>query len=106
MKDFEMSQEQLDKLMAACKPVMMIALNCGQPASPQANANAAWQSLGQEMGFDHMTVSPNGKGPRFFSAYPTESVCKGENCTAVKGIGHSPECIAAHDAIYEKIRGE
>lgn len=72
MKDFEMKQEQLDTLMNACKPVVMIALQCGQPSSPQENANRAWQALGKEMGFDHMTVSPNGKGDRFFSAEPVQ----------------------------------
>ena len=70
MKDFEMTQDQLASLMAACKPVAMIALNCGTPSSPQENANAAWATLGREMGFDHMTVRPNGKGDRFFSADP------------------------------------
>ena len=65
---FEMTQEQLDTLLEACKPVMMIALQCGNPGSPQGNANDAWCSLGKEMGFDGMTVQPDGKGNRFFSA--------------------------------------
>lgn len=68
MKSFEMSQEQLGKLMEACKPVPAIMLQCPSPASPQENANSAWEALGEEMGFDHMTVSPNGKGDRFFNA--------------------------------------
>jgi hypothetical protein len=29
--------------------------------------------------------------------------CKGPNCLAVNGIGHSPECQAAHDGIAETI---
>ena len=70
MKDFEMTQEQLDKILEACKPVRMIALQCGMPKSPQENANAAWQSLGEDMEFDYLTVKPNGKGDRFFSAEP------------------------------------
>ncbi len=70
MKDYEMTQTQLDKLLDACKPVMMIALQCGTPASPQENANNAWKALGDEMGFDHLTVEPNGKGDRFFTAEP------------------------------------
>ena len=107
IKEFEMSQEQLDQLKAACKPVPMIALNCGTPSSPQANANAAWKRLGDEMGFDHMTVEPNGKGQRFFSAQEVNynpQHCVGENCKAINGIGHSVECEAAHEAIYAKIR--
>lgn len=72
MKDFEMTQVQLDKIMNACKPVPMIALQCGTPRSPQENANDAWENLGKVLGFKHMTVRPNGKGDRFFSAEPVE----------------------------------
>jgi hypothetical protein len=71
MKDFEMTQAQLDTIMTACKPVPLIALQCGMPSSPQENANSAWKRLGEEMGFNHMTVTPNGKGERFFSAQET-----------------------------------
>lgn len=67
-KDFEMTQEQFDIILAACKPVPLIAINCGMPRSPQQNANAAWERLGKEMGFDSKTVKPIGKGDRFFSA--------------------------------------
>jgi len=31
------------------------------------------------------------------------STCKGENCNAVGGVGHSKECIEEHDAIYNNI---
>ena len=74
-KDFEMTQEDLDALLSAMKPVPMIALQCGTPRSRQENANAAWARLGEKMGFDPMTVTPNGKGDRFFSAVATP--CKG-----------------------------
>jgi hypothetical protein len=68
-KEYEMTQEQLDKLLDACKPVPMIMLQCGTPSSPQENANRAWKRLGEEMGFDYMTVLPfPAKGHRFFSA--------------------------------------
>jgi len=39
-------------------------------SSPQENANAAWRELGKRMGFDYLTVEPNGRGNRFFSAIP------------------------------------
>tara|TARA_R110000851_G_scaffold103662_1_gene220907 strand:+ start:47 stop:262 length:216 start_codon:yes stop_codon:yes gene_type:complete len=68
MKDFEMTQEQLDVLMDSMKAVPLIAINCGMTRSQQENGDAAWQRLGGEMGFKHMTVKPNGKGDRFFSA--------------------------------------
>ena len=67
MKKYEMTQEQLDKIMKASEPTLMIALQCGPPISQQARANAAWESLGKEIGFDYMTVRPAG-GDRFFYA--------------------------------------
>jgi predicted TIM-barrel fold metal-dependent hydrolase len=69
---FEMTQEQLDKIMDACKPTPVMYLSGGQPMcrTPQENANSAWEKLGKEMGFDGMTVKPSGKGIRFFTADP------------------------------------
>ncbi len=68
-KEFEMTDEDLADLLAACKPVPMIALQCGAPSSGQERANAAWGELGKKMGFSHMTVQPvSGKGGKFFSA--------------------------------------
>jgi hypothetical protein len=67
-----MTQVQLDTLLGACQPVPMIALNCGPISSPQENANRAWQALGNELGFDHMTVAPTGEGDRFFTAESRE----------------------------------
>jgi len=75
-KDYEMTEADLTKIMDASKPVPMIALQCGTPRSPQENANAAWKELGESMGFDHMTVSPTGKGDRFFSAEEVEKVAE------------------------------
>jgi hypothetical protein len=74
-KDYEMTAEDLQTLLKAMRPVPMIALQCGTPRSVQENANAAWARLGKIMGFDPMTVAPNGKGDRFFSAEALP--CKG-----------------------------
>jgi hypothetical protein len=98
MKNFEMTPEQLNTLMTACKPVAAIALQCGTPSTPQENANRAWQALGDEMGFDHMTVTPNCKGDRFFSANEVEKKCEGidlgdgnfSGCD--QSAGDCPEC--------------
>ena len=80
-KEYEMTQEDFDRLLNACKPVPMIALQCGTPRSPQENANDAWQELGSRMGFDYMTVQPSSSGNRFFSAVPNaehERLAKGD----------------------------
>ena len=77
MKDFEMTQVQLDVLMDAIKPAPLIALNSGLGMSQQQRANFAWERLGNELGFEHMTVQPNGKGNRFFKAKEKPVECKG-----------------------------
>ena len=49
---YEMTQEDLDTIMNACKrtPCMMIGGSTGP--SPQENANNAWASLGKKMGLN------------------------------------------------------
>lgn len=69
-REYEMNIDQYEKLIDACKPVPMIALNCGYVGSVQERANQAWKRLGDEMGFDWTTVTPNGRGVRSFSAVP------------------------------------
>ena len=67
-KEYEMTQAQLDRILDACKPVPYMVFGGVEPRSPQENANDAWRALGEEIGFDHMSVRPNGKGDRFFTA--------------------------------------
>jgi hypothetical protein len=70
-KEFEMTQEDLNQILAACKPVRYMVFGGYEPKSPQENANDAWRSLGKKMGFDYMTVQPiTDKGQRFFTAEP------------------------------------
>lgn len=64
---FTMTDEQLEKLLDACKPVRCMMIGGVVPSSPQENANRAWKELGLEMGFDYMTVRP-GKDQKTFSA--------------------------------------
>ena len=71
--EYEMTQEDLNEILKACRSVPLIALQCGMPRSPQENANEAWNLLGAKMGFNHMTVKPSGKGDRFFLAEPKVS---------------------------------
>jgi len=68
-----MTEEDMQTLLDAMKPVPMIMLQCGTPPSQQENANRAWANLGRKMGFDGDTVQPvRGKGSRFFTAVPSE----------------------------------
>lgn len=55
-KEFEMTQAQLDTLLDAMCPVPYIIVGGHAPESLQSRANAAWRTLGNEMGFDGDTV--------------------------------------------------
>lgn len=68
-KEYELTTEQYEKLIEACRPVPMIMLQCGEPPSQQEKANRAWCALGDELGFNGMSVGKAvGKGLRFFTA--------------------------------------
>jgi predicted TIM-barrel fold metal-dependent hydrolase len=69
-KIFEMSEAQLAALYEAIKPAPAMFLSGGQPMfrSQQERANDAWAALGKELGFDPMSVHPDGRGDRFFTA--------------------------------------
>ena len=68
IKEYEMTQEDLEKILDASKPVPLIMIHLGMPATPQERTNDAWRELGGRMGFDYMTVLPTGKGDKFFTA--------------------------------------
>ncbi len=65
---FKMTEEQLAKLREACRPVPMIALQCGTPPSPQVSANDAWKALAVELGFKWDSVEPDGPDSHCFTA--------------------------------------
>jgi hypothetical protein len=68
---YTMTPEQHRKLLEACQPIPLVALQCGMPTSPQERANTAWQALGDEIGFKHMTVrSVYGQPDTVFDAEP------------------------------------
>ncbi len=68
-KEFELTDEQLQKLLDASRSVPYLVVGGTSPSSPQENANHAWSILGDEMGFDSMTVEPvRSKGNKFFTA--------------------------------------
>lgn len=67
--EFEMSEEDLAKILDAGKPVPYMVFGGREPRSPQENANDAWADLGARMGFEPFSVEPApGKGMRFFLA--------------------------------------
>jgi len=70
-REYEMTQDDLDVLLAAAKPSPLIMMQCGLAPTPQECANAAWDALGHKMGFVGSTVlAIPGKSNRFFTAEP------------------------------------
>jgi len=67
-KQFTMTEKQQEKILEACKPVPYMVFGGRGPRSPQERANAAWESLGDELGFKYMTVKPLENNPRTFTA--------------------------------------
>lgn len=77
-RDYEMTEQDLARLLDACKPVPYLVAGGMGPTSPQENANRAWADLGRRMGFDWRTVQPAAcKGDRHFTAEPTAEVPRG-----------------------------
>lgn len=73
-REFELTPEQFQKILDASQPVPYMVISGHEPASRQERANAAWESLGKELGFKHMTVEPvPRKGARFFTAEVVDS---------------------------------
>ena len=70
--DYEMTESDLATLLEAMKPVPYMIIG-GPPRSVQENANDARAAQGKRMSFDPMTVQPNGRGDRFFSAESSET---------------------------------
>jgi len=72
-KEFEMDEKQFKRLMDACKPGPYLVIGGVEPRSPEENVNAAWEAIGKELGFDHLTVKAvDGKGSKFFTAEAIE----------------------------------
>lgn len=75
-REFEMTPEQRERLLDACKPTPVMYLSGGQPMfkPAQENANDAWQALGRELGFVWDSAEPvPGKGMEFFTAESTRA---------------------------------
>lgn len=100
-KEFCMSDEQLAKLLDACKPVICIGnaqVGCFG-GNAQENANRAWGALGRELGFDYMSVRPvQGKDYKHFTADATESARR-----AGRGVIHY---VVSHRAQGRNFKGK
>lgn len=86
-REFEMSEEDLAKIIKASQPVPYMTNSQGMElfGTPQENANLAWGTLGHKMGFKPMTVMPvPAKGDRFFTAEESTEEIVPEKVAQVK----------------------
>jgi len=70
-KEFKLTQEDVNFVVEASKPVPAMFLSDGGPmfGTPQENANKAWQTLGKKYGFIWHTCEPvPGKNRKFITA--------------------------------------
>lgn len=70
-KTYTMTEKQFEAIVEASKPTTVMYLSGGIPmgGTPQENANRAWAKLGEELGFDAMSVRP-GASQKEFTAEP------------------------------------
>ena len=68
-KTYTMTETQLDEILDVCKSVPYLIAGGMLPLSTQERANSAWSRLGDELGFDYMTVRPvSGQPQAVFTA--------------------------------------
>ena len=74
-REYEMTEQDHEAILDASKPVPLMYLSGGTPmgGTSQENANRAWESLGEKMGFKWRTAKPVDGKPRSFTAEPTGS---------------------------------
>lgn len=72
MKLYTMTDDEYQTLLDASKPTPAMFLSGGETitATPQENANRAWQALAEKHGFIWDTVGPVGNDPKSFYALP------------------------------------
>ena len=99
---YEMTEADLERILDACKPVPYIIIGGHAPNSPQDNANAAWKELGSRMGFDAMTVQPEGSSNRTFTAIPAKHRCSAK-AKRIKEVDRLRKVIVEAEAALAKL---
>lgn len=70
-QQYEMTAEDLERLLEASRPVPYMVFGGVEPPSPYEAAMAVWRRLGERMGFDPMSVEPvTGQPQTVFTAEP------------------------------------
>lgn len=74
MKEYTMTQEELNELIEACKPTPYMTNSNGDLlfGTPQDNANAAWRILADKYKFQWDTVESVGSDMKVFRAKSIE----------------------------------
>jgi hypothetical protein len=59
-KRYTLTHAQYERLLDCSRPVPYLVIGGHPPRGPQERANDAWCALGDELGFDGMSVRPEG----------------------------------------------
>lgn len=70
-QQYRMTDDELEQVLNASKPVPYMVFGGREPSSPQENANNAWQGIADRVGCDKFTIGPAASGDiQEFSAEP------------------------------------
>jgi hypothetical protein len=68
MADYRMTDEELEELKKASRPVPYLIMGGMPPPSPRENAMRVWRKIAQRVGCVVDTIAPRGGDPHDFSA--------------------------------------
>jgi|HubBroStandDraft_6_1064221.scaffolds.fasta_scaffold163192_3 hypothetical protein len=79
-RQYRLTDEELQSIMDASKPVPYMVIGGVEPSSPQENANRAWQAVAAKHGFEWDTAEDAGTGDAHDllaePVKPVEPVCE------------------------------
>lgn len=71
-QEYELTQEQLDRLIEASKPVPYLIFGGIALTNPQEYANIAWAEIAEYHKVQIYSITPSPKGIKFFTATPID----------------------------------
>lgn len=64
---FTITEEEMQRVLEASKPVPYMVFGGMEPMPPQERANRAWQSIGEAHGVEWMSIRPVNEATRLMS---------------------------------------
>lgn len=74
---FTITEEEMQMVLDASKPVPYMVLGGMEPSSPRENANRAWQAIGRTYGVEWDSIRPVDEAARIMSGTPVSEADRG-----------------------------